>query len=194
MPMKVSPARLAGVLLIEPDVFGDERGYFLETWSQERYASAACPARSCRTTSRARAAARCAACTSSSRTPRASWSTSSTARCSTWPSTCASARPPSGEWVGGRLSADNHRQLYIPAGFAHGFCVRSESALFAYKCTEVYHPETEIGIAWNDPDLAIIWPADSPKLSAKDSRFPRLSAIDPVRLPRWEEQPRATTR
>jgi dTDP-4-dehydrorhamnose 3,5-epimerase len=84
------------------------------------------------------------------------------------------------------LSADNHRQLWVPAGFAHGFCVTSESALFAYKCTDVYHPETEIGVLWNDPEIGVEWPVSEPILSDKDTRYPRLSQIPRERLPVFE--------
>jgi dTDP-4-dehydrorhamnose 3,5-epimerase len=82
--------------------------------------------------------------------------------------------PTFGRWVGVELSADNRRQLWVPPGFAHGFCVLSESADFHYKCTDFYSPTSEHGIAWNDPDLGIPWPVTSPLLSAKDSAAPRL--------------------
>jgi dTDP-4-dehydrorhamnose 3,5-epimerase len=85
--------------------------------------------------------------------------------------------------VGELLSADNHRQIYIPPGVAHGFCVVSEQALFSYKCTDSYHPETELGVLWNDPDLAIAWPLSEPLLSPKDAAFPRLRDIPHTRLP-----------
>jgi dTDP-4-dehydrorhamnose 3,5-epimerase len=92
--------------------------------------------------------------------------------------------PSFGHWVGERLSSDNHRQLYIPPGFAHGFCVVSESALLLYKCTELYHPETEISVAWNDPALAIDWPVANPVLSQKDAAAKNLADIPKERLPR----------
>ena len=83
------------------------------------------------------------------------------------------------------LSADNKRQFYIPPGFAHGFCVTSATALFAYKCTEFYAPADELSIAWNDPDLAIAWPETAPQLSAKDREAPRLCDIPRESLPRF---------
>jgi dTDP-4-dehydrorhamnose 3,5-epimerase len=82
--------------------------------------------------------------------------------------------PTFGRWVGVELSADNRRQLWVPPGFAHGFCVLSESADFHYKCTDFYSPASEHGIAWNDPELGIPWPVKSPLLSPKDSAAPRL--------------------
>jgi dTDP-4-dehydrorhamnose 3,5-epimerase len=83
------------------------------------------------------------------------------------------------------LSGDNHLQVWIPPGLAHGFCVTSELAIFAYKCTDEYHPECELGVAWDDPDLGIRWPVVDPVLSAKDRAHPRLREIDPAKLPRW---------
>ena len=94
--------------------------------------------------------------------------------------------PTFGRWVGEVLSADNHRQIYIPPGFAHGFCVLSETALFAYKCTEYYHPEAEFSVAWNDPALAIDWPLRDPMLSRKDADAPRLADLARERLPVFE--------
>lgn len=85
--------------------------------------------------------------------------------------------PTYGQWVGVILSGENHRQLMIPRGFAHGFVVLSETAEFAYKCDDLYHPEDEGGIAWNDPDVAIDWPdVGTPVLSEKDKKHPTLKA------------------
>ena len=83
-----------------------------------------------------------------------------------------------GRWTGVLLSADNRRQLYIPRGFAHGFQVLSEQAVFAYKCDDVYHPEDEGGIRWDDTDIGIVWPGqDAPILSEKDQHWPALRAL-----------------
>jgi len=85
------------------------------------------------------------------------------------------------------LSERNRAMFYIPEGFAHGFCVTSEYAVVAYKCTELYHPETELGVSWNDPDLAIDWPLASVKLSDRDRALPRLREIARERLPVYRE-------
>ncbi len=82
-----------------------------------------------------------------------------------------------GRWVGVTLSADSFRQCYIPPGFAHGFCVISPIAQLEYKCTDVYDPADEIGIAWNDPALGIQWPVMTPILSTRDSRHPTLAQV-----------------
>ena len=83
-----------------------------------------------------------------------------------------------GKWVGEELSEENRYQLYIPEGFAHGYYVMSETAEIVYKCSEIYHPQDEQGIRWDDPDIAINWPGDSPILSEKDKVFPLLADID----------------
>lgn len=82
-----------------------------------------------------------------------------------------------GKWVGIELSEKNKYQLYIPEGFAHGYCVISEYAEIAYKCSEIYCPEYDSGICWNDPDLAIKWPVKEPLLSSKDSVLPRIKDL-----------------
>jgi dTDP-4-dehydrorhamnose 3,5-epimerase len=84
-----------------------------------------------------------------------------------------------------RLSAENRRQIYIPAGFAHGYVVLSDEAEFLYKCSQFYFPEGDRGVVWDDPDLAIDWGITDPILSAKDRRLPRLSEIPEAELPRF---------
>ncbi|NPV29967.1 MAG: dTDP-4-dehydrorhamnose 3,5-epimerase [Firmicutes bacterium] len=86
--------------------------------------------------------------------------------------------PTYGKWVGERLSAENKRMLYIPPGFAHGFCVLSQEAEVVYKVTEEYAPEHEAGIIWNDPDIGIRWPVAEPIISEKDAAFPRLKEAE----------------
>jgi len=83
-----------------------------------------------------------------------------------------------GEWVGVTLSSENKRQFYIPEGFLHGFCVLSESALFSYKCTNLYNPQAEVGVIWNDPDINVQWPIVDPIISDKDKKNLRLCEID----------------
>ena len=92
-----------------------------------------------------------------------------------------STRPGSatfGRWVGETLTAENFVQLWVPPGFLHGFCVVSETAQVEYKCTELYHPEDELGVIWNDPDVGVAWPVGTPTLSAKDAALPRLRAVE----------------
>jgi len=94
--------------------------------------------------------------------------------------------PTFGKWVGQYLSAKDEKQFYIPEGFAHGFVVTSSEAIVVYKCTEYYHPESELTIKWNDPAIGIQWPGRDPVLSAKDQAALPLAEIDPATLPRWK--------
>jgi len=92
--------------------------------------------------------------------------------------------PTFGRWVGVRLSGDNKRQLWVPPGFAHGFCVTSADALFAYKCSDFYHPETELSVRWDDPVIGVDWPLDGePDLSPKDLDAALLQDIPADKLP-----------
>lgn len=92
-----------------------------------------------------------------------------------------------GQWAGMHLSDENKRQLFLPEGFAHGFCVMSETAHVLYKCTDFYAPDDEGGILWSDPALAIDWPVSEPLLSEKDSQYPCLADVPPERLPVFVE-------
>lgn len=94
--------------------------------------------------------------------------------------------PTFGRWVGIRLSEENHRQLYIPRGFLHGFCVLSESADFQYKCDNYYDPDDQLRIRWDDPQIGIEWPVDTPLLSEADQKAPCLEEIDKSILPVYE--------
>ena len=91
--------------------------------------------------------------------------------------------PTFGKWFGIHISAENHRQLFVPAGYAHGFCVLSEQADIIYKCTDFYAPDDEYGIRWDDPELNINWPLQNPTLSAKDAAYPFLSQQPKEYLP-----------
>lgn len=180
--MNVVPCELEGVLLVEPRVYGDARGYFLETWHERRYREAGIPGPFVQ--------------------DNLSFSRRGAVRGLHFQNPSAQAKlvyvlegevfdvavdlrrrsPTFGRWFGIRLSAENKRQLYIPVGFAHGFAVLSETALFAYKCTEFYAPEHEVTLLWNDPDLAIPWPVEQPVLSEKDQRGRRLRDLPPEKL------------
>ncbi|MCA9654951.1 MAG: dTDP-4-dehydrorhamnose 3,5-epimerase [Myxococcales bacterium] len=184
--MKVTRTKLPGILVIDPDVFADDRGFFLETWAQRRYAEAGLPqvfvqdnlSRSVRGILRGLHLQH----------PFGQGKLVQVVQGEVF-DVAVDVRvgsPTFGQWVGTTLSGENHRQVYIPPGFAHGFCVVSEEALFSYKCTEAYHRETELGVIWNDPELGIEWPVSEPSLSPKDSAFPRLSEIPSDRLPSWD--------
>jgi len=183
--MKVTEGRLPGVLLVEPQVHGDARGFFLETWSRTRYEAAGIRGDFCQ--------------------DNLSFSRRGTLRGLHYQHPHAQDKlvyvlqgeifdvvvdirrgsPTFGQWEGVCLSAENHRQVFVPKGFAHGFCVGSETALVAYTRTDRYHPETEGSILWNDPEIGIDWPLVDVLLSEKDRNAPRLRDVPPERLPTW---------
>jgi dTDP-4-dehydrorhamnose 3,5-epimerase len=177
------------VLLIEPDVYRDERGFFLETWSAQRYAAHGLPPvfvqdnLSCSARGVLRGLHLQAA-------PHAQGKLVYVLEGEAFDVAVDLRRgsPTFGQWVGEILSLENGRQLYIPPGFAHGFCVTSERCLFAYKCTTPYQPGAEVGVAWNDPDLAIPWPVATPRLSPRDAAHPCLSEVL-SRLPAFSSRP-----
>ncbi|PWW38178.1 dTDP-4-dehydrorhamnose 3,5-epimerase [Chromohalobacter israelensis] len=175
--MQVFETKLPGVLIIKPKVFGDYRGFFLETYQIERYREAGIElpfvqdnhSRSQRGVLRGMHLQR-------SRPQGKLVSVSH----GTVYDVAVDIDPASstfGQYVGVELNDDNHLQLWIPPGYAHGFCVLSDVADFQYKCTDYYHPQDESGLLWNDPDVGIDWPIDSPQLSDKDQRLPTLRQL-----------------
>jgi dTDP-4-dehydrorhamnose 3,5-epimerase len=182
--MKVSPTELPGVLLVEPKVFGDDRGFFMEMFHAKRYADAGIPgpfvqdnfSRSAKGILRGL----------HFQEPNAQGKLVQVVSGAVYDVAVdvRKGSPTFGKWVGVELSSDNRRQLWIPPGFAHGFCVLSDSADFHYKCTTLYAPESERSVLWNDPDLGIPWPVTSPLLSGKDAKAPRLK--DAPVLPVYE--------
>ena len=180
--MKVVETDIPGLLIFEPAVHGDERGFFVETWNQRRYAEHGIDAAFVQ--------------------DNLSFSRRGTLRGLHFQNPQPQGKlvyvlqgevfdvavdirhgsPTFGRFEAVTLSAENKRQFYVPPGFAHGFCVTSEAALFAYKCTGYYSAASEGSVLWNDPDLAIRWPVSDPKLSEKDRRAPRLREISPERL------------
>ncbi|NOJ77030.1 dTDP-4-dehydrorhamnose 3,5-epimerase [Myxococcus xanthus] len=172
--MKVTPLEIPDVLLLEPKVFGDDRGFFMEMFHAARYAAAGIPgpfvqdnySRSAKGTLRGL----------HFQEPQAQGKLVQVLAGAVYDVAVDVRRGSStfGQWVAVELSSDNRRQLWVPPGFAHGFCVVSDSADFHYKCTALYAPETERSVVWNDPDLAIPWPVSEPRLSPKDAQAPRL--------------------
>jgi len=180
--MNVIPTSLDGVFIIEPKVFRDQRGFFLETYHREKY--------------RAFGIDRVFV------QDNLSYSAKGTLRGLHYQITKPQAKlvqvmrgevfdvavdirpgsPDFGKWTGVYLSDSNCRQLFISEGFAHGFCVLSDEAVFCYKCSEFYAPEDEGGILWSDPDIGIEWLIQEPVISDKDARYPRLCERSPEQL------------
>ena len=181
--MKVTPMSLPEVLLVEPQRFGDARGYFMETYREERYRASGIGSRFVQDNlSRStRGILRGLHLQHPNQQGKLVYVLEGEVF-----DVAVDVRvgsPDFGKWTGAALSADDHRQLWIPPGFAHGFCVTSDTALFAYKCTVAYSAADELGVLWNDPGLSIPWQVAEPKLSGKDATLPRLLDIDPARLP-----------
>lgn len=184
--MKVVATKLPEVLLIEPKVFGDHRGFFLETWNRERYLEAGFPdvafvqdnhSRSRRGVLRG--------LHFQLNHPQGKLVQVVTGSVFDVAVDIRVGSPNFGKWVGYELSEENHRQLWVPPGFAHGFCVLSDSVDFTYKCTDLYRPDDEGGVLWNDPEIGIDWHMDTPLLSEKDTVYPPLSEIPSDRLPQY---------
>jgi len=184
--MQKLPTALPDVWILEPAVFADPRGFFLESYHEQKFRDLGINARFVQ--------------------DNHSGSSQHTLRGLHYQHPYAQAKlcrvvqgevldvavdirrgsPTFGKWTAVRLSAENHRQMYVPCGFAHGFVVLSDTAEFLYKCDEFYHRETDRGIAWDDPDLGIGWElTGTPLLSARDRNHPRLRDVDPELLPAY---------
>jgi len=174
---------LSEVIIVEPDVFGDQRGYFLETYQRLRYQDSGIDVTFVQ--------------------DNLSFSRRGVLRGLHYQLPHEQAKlvhvikgeifdvvvdirrgsPRFGKWVSVVLSEENKRQIFVPAGFAHGFCVLSETAYVLYKCSDFYSPESEGGVLWSDPQLNIEWPIADPLLSDKDAAYPHLKDIPFERLP-----------
>ena len=181
--MRVIEMGLAGLRLIETRIFRDDRGHFQESWSAARYAELGVPGPfvqdnvSCSRRNVLRGL--------HFQEPNAQGKLISVLQGTVW-DVAVDLRMGSdtfGRWRGVELSAESGQQLFIPEGFAHGFVVLSETALFSYKCTEYYDPAAERTVIWNDSDLAIEWPVEEPILSGKDAAASTLRELMPEKLP-----------
>jgi dTDP-4-dehydrorhamnose 3,5-epimerase len=175
--MNVRETPLEGVLLVEPKIWGDPRGYFVELWQADRYGRSGVAPRFVQ--------------------DNLSFSTKGVLRGLHFQNPSAQGKlvfPLEGEiydvvvdvrrrsrtfrqWFGVKLSSEAKQQIWVPEGFAHGFVVLSEKAHVVYKCTDTYNAKTEWGVAWNDPELKIDWPVTNPVLSEKDRVYPKLSEL-----------------
>lgn len=181
--MNVETTPLAGVLIVTPRVFSDSRGFFLETFHAEKYAEKGIKAdfvqdnwsHSVKDTLRGL----------HFQNPKAQGKLVCVTRGAVF-DVVVDVRvgsPQFGQWFGLELSDSNRRQLWIPPGFAHGFCALTDDADFLYKCTALYAPDCEQSIHWSDPAIGIDWPTKSPLLSKKDLEAPLLAKV--ARLPQF---------
>ena len=183
--MKVVETSLPGCVVIEPAVFGDERGFFFETWNAERYGQHGLPTAFVQ--SNVSSSARGVLRGLHYQWPNPQGKLVSVLEGEVYDVAVDIRRgsPTFGQWAAVMLSAENKRQFWIPEGFAHGFAVVSERALFSYLCTAVYDKAADAGVRWDDPAIGIDWPVAEPQLSAKDAVAPLLADVAPERLPTY---------
>jgi dTDP-4-dehydrorhamnose 3,5-epimerase len=173
--MNIIQTGIEGLLIIEPKVFGDERGYFFESYSERDFTEAVGPVKFVQDNeSKSRYGVLRGLHFQKEPYAQAKLVRVVSGAVLDVAVDLRKGSPTFGRHFSVELTGENHRQFFIPKGFAHGFCVLSEEVVFQYKCDEFYHPEAEGGIAWNDPDLAIDWriPASDLILSPKDQRHP----------------------
>jgi dTDP-4-dehydrorhamnose 3,5-epimerase len=175
---------LSGVLVVEPDVHRDGRGFFLETYHAEKYRAAGIDGPFVQDNHSHSIAGTLRGLHLQVRRPQGKLIRAVEGEIFDVAVDVRVGSPTFGRWVGVTLSAENFRQCYVPAGFAHGFCVLSQIAQIEYKCTDLYDPADEIGVAWDDPAIAIPWPVREPILSHRDRHHPPLAHLMDV-LPHW---------
>ena len=183
--MRFTPTSLPEVVLIEPDVFKDARGFFLETWHQRKYAEGGIQGPFVQDNHSHSGRGTLRGLHAQLRRPQGKLVRAVEGEMFDVAVDIRRGSKRFGRWVGVCLSGENFRQLWIPPGFAHGFCVLSERVHVEYKCTDFYDREDEVTVAWNDPEIGIEWPISQPVLSARDAAAPVLRALQD-RLPAWK--------
>jgi dTDP-4-dehydrorhamnose 3,5-epimerase len=181
--LRVLETGLNGVVIIEPRVHGDERGFFQESWKASSYGSHGLPVAFSQANISRSARGVLRGLHYQYRQPQGKLVSVLEGRIFDVAVDIRPGSPSFAQWAGVELSADNHRQLYVPEGFAHGFMVLSDTALFHYHCTTEYAPEYDAAIAWNDPDIDVKWPNQPDAVSAKDLEAPLLRDVPADRLP-----------
>ena len=167
--MKFLPTELPGVVIIEPDVHKDARGFFLETFHEKKYAAGGIRGPFVQDNHSHSAQGTLRGLHAQLRHPQGKLVRAVSGEMFDVAVDIRRGSPCFGRWAGVTLSGDNFRQLYIPPGFAHGFCVLSNEVDVEYKCTDFYDPTDEVTVLWSDPEIGIAWPVAVPSLSTKDS-------------------------
>ena len=183
--MKVVPTELPGCVVIEPAVFGDDRGFFFETWNADRYAEHGLPTRFVQ--SNVSSSARGVLRGLHYQWPNPQGKLVSVLEGEVYDVAVdiRHGSPTFGRWEAVVLSAENKKQFWIPEGFAHGFVVLSERAIFSYLCTAQYDRQADAGVRWDDAAIGIDWPVSSPLLSEKDAKAPFLAEVAAEQLPTY---------
>ncbi len=166
--MKVEQTKLDGVLLVTPQVFGDDRGFFMETYNKDKAIESGLPGEFVQDNHSKSSKGVLRGLHYQSPEWQGKLVRTVQGEIFDVAVDIRAGSPTFGEWVGYYLNDENKQQLYVPEGFAHGFVVTSDTAEVVYKCTSLYAPEQEGSVLWNDPEIGIDWPIESPLLSAKD--------------------------
>lgn len=183
--MKIAPTELSDVLLVDPDVYADHRGFFMESWNQERYAAAGLAMDVVQTNLSRSEGSVLRGLHYQWRRPQGKLVSVVEGAIFDVAVDIRRGSPTFGRWVGRRLDDDKRRQLYVPPGFAHGFCSLTEVVVVAYACTTAYDPESDANVSWRDPAIAVDWPVESPQVSERDAAAPLLADIPSDRLPAY---------
>lgn len=186
--MEIRKTSLEGVLVIEPPVFRDARGFFVETYHTEKFAAGGLDVTFVQDNHSKSSKGTLRGLHGQHRKPQGKLVRALEGEIFDVAIDIRKGSPTWGQWYGEILTADNFLQLYVPPWCLHGFLVLSESAQVAYKCTDVYDPGYELGVRWNDPEIGIEWPYDGePLLSGKDAEAPLLSEIPEEHLPHYKD-------
>ena len=183
--MKVSPTSIPDVLIIEPEVFEDTRGFFIETYHQKRYEQFNIDCIFVQDNFSHSVHGILRGLHYQLKHPQAKLVQAIHGAIFDVAVDIRQGSPTFGKWVGAHISDKNRRQIFVPKGFAHGFCVLSKTADILYKCTDFYAPDDEEGILWSDPGIDIDWPVTDPLLSDKDSKYPCLKDVPRENLPKY---------
>jgi len=175
--LRFLPTAIESVIIVEPDVYKDALGFFFETFHADKYAAAGIHGPFVQDNQSRSVGGTVRGLHLQLQQPQGKLIRVIEGEVFDVAVDVRRGSPTFGRWVGATLSAENFRQCYVPPGFAHGLAVLSPVAQVEYKCTELYNPASELGIAWNDPALAIEWPVDDPILSERDRRHPHLAEV-----------------
>jgi dTDP-4-dehydrorhamnose 3,5-epimerase len=181
--LHIEHTKLPGLLVLKPAVFADRRGYFFESWNQSRFCAAGLDWAFCQDNVSYSVQNVLRGLHFTRERPQGQLVSVLQGRIFDVAVDLRSGSPTFGQWYGRMMAAEQHEQILMPPGFAHGFCVLSPEAVVSYKCTEEYHAGDEGGLHWRDAALAVSWPTPAPTVSTRDDAFPCLSDLPADGLP-----------